>query len=68
MENVHVGSHGNSHEDLNSSQECKFAIDVTMKQKIDMNRTDTFGMDMKKIRMLMYSASFVMENLQTYQI
>ena len=49
-------------------EDFEFAIDVTMKQKIDMNWTDTFGMDMKKIRMVMYSASFVMENLQTYQI
>ena len=44
-------------------KDFEFAIDVIMKQKIDMNWTDTFGMDMKKIRMVMYSASFVMENL-----
>ena len=49
-------------------KDFEFAIDVIMKQKIDMNWMDTFGMDMKKMRMVMYSASFVMKNLQTYQI
>ena len=60
MENVHVESHENSHEDLDSSQGFP---DVTIKKKIDMNWMDTFGMDMKKMMMVMYSARFVMKNL-----
>ena len=49
-------------------KDFEFALDVTIKKKIDMNWMGTFGMDMKKMRMVMYSASFVMKNLQTYQI
>ena len=49
-------------------KDFEFAIDVTMKQKIDIIWMDTYGMDMKKMRMVMYFASFVMNNLQTYQI
>ena len=44
-------------------KDFEFALDVTIKKKIDMNWMDTFGMDMKKMMMVMYSASFVMKNL-----
>ena len=63
MKNVHVGSHENSREDLDSSQGFRVCIRCDYKEKIDMNWMDTFGMDMKKMRMVMYSASIVMKNL-----
>ena len=63
MDNVHVQGHMKITILLKDNE---FAIDVTMKQKIDMNWMDTFGMDMKKMRMVMYFVSFVMKNVQTY--
>ena len=41
----------------------EFAYDVTIKKKIDMNWMDTFGMEIKKMRVVMYFASFVIKNL-----
>ena len=68
MENVHVGSHEKFVKIWILLKDVEFAIDVTMKKKIDMNWMDPFCMNMKRMRMVMYAASFVMKNLQTYQI
>ena len=35
-------------------KDFEFVIDVTMKQKTDMNWMDTFGMNRKKMRMVMF--------------
>ena len=68
MEKVHVGSHKNSHEDLDSSQGFRVCNRCDYEAENRYELDGTFGIDMKKMRMVMYSASFVMKNLQIYQL
>ena len=63
MENVHVESHENSHEDLDSSQGFRVCNRCDYEAENRYELDGTFGIDMKKMRMVMYSASFVMKNL-----
>ena len=66
MENVHAGSHGKSNEEWDKISSLQ--VNVTMKMKTNMDQLDTYGLNMKNVRMGMYSAGFVMKSLQIYQI